>query len=182
MIPREAGAASLLLITDEKGTPMSDLIILGYDDHATATRAYERVQDLHKDFVVGLAGLALVRVDADGKRHVDTPSRTVGVSAASGAIWGWIFGLLFLVPGVGLLVGGALGALSGKLAKSGINKAFQDRVSELLEPGRAAVVIMANKVTEDRFAAAMSEYGGTVLKTSLSEADEAELASELAAR
>lgn len=160
---------------------MSDLIILGYDDHATATRAYERVLDLEKDFVVGLAGLAVVRVDADGKRHVDTPSRIVGSSAASGAIWGWIFGLLFLVPGVGLLVGGALGALTGKLASSGIDRAFQQRVSDLLEPGRAAVVIMARKITEDRFAAAMSEFGGTILKTSLSEADEHELASELAA-
>ena len=160
---------------------MSDLIIVGYDDHATANRAYERVMELQKDFIVDLTGLAVVRVDADGKRHVDTPSRTVGVSAASGAIWGWLFGLLFLVPGVGLLIGGALGALTGKLDKSGVNKAFQQRVSDLLEPGRAAVVIMARKVTEDRFAAAMREFGGTVLKTSLSEEDERELASELAA-
>jgi uncharacterized membrane protein len=159
---------------------MSDLIILGYDDHATANRAYERVLDLQKDFVVDLTGLAVVRVDADGKRHVDTPSRIVGASAASGAIWGMIFGLLFLVPGIGMLIGGALGALTGKLDKAGINKAFQQRVTDMLEPGRAAVVIMAKKVTEDRFGAAMSEFGGSVLKTSLSEADENELASELA--
>lgn len=50
----------------------------------------------------------------------------------------------------------------------------------LLEPGKAAVVVMARKVTEDRFAAAMGDFGGTVLKTSLSEADERELAEELA--
>jgi uncharacterized membrane protein len=39
---------------------------------------------------------------------------------------------------------------------------------------------MAAKVTEDRFAAAMQPFGGTILKTSLSESDEKELAEELA--
>ncbi|WP_152187794.1 DUF1269 domain-containing protein [Georgenia satyanarayanai] len=159
---------------------MSELIILGYDDHVTARRAYDKVLDLQRDFIVELAGLALVRVDDDGEKHVDTPSSVVGASTASGALWGAVFGLLFLVPGFGLLVGGALGALTGKLGKTGINRGFQDRVQGLLEPGRAAVVVMARKLTEDRFAAAMGDFGGTVLKTSLSEADERELAEELA--
>ena len=38
---------------------------------------------------------------------------------------------------------------------------------------------MASKITEDRFAAAMQPFGGTILKTSLSESDERELAGEL---
>ncbi len=159
---------------------MSELIILGYDDHATAQRAYERVQGLQRDFVVDLSGLAVVRVDPDGKRHVDTPARLVGASAASGALWGWLFGLLFLAPGLGLLIGGALGALNGRLAQAGVGRAFQDRVEAMLSPGRAAVILMARKITEDKFAAAMSEFGGTVLQTSLSEADEKELAEDLA--
>jgi len=158
---------------------MSDLIIIGYDDHATAEKAYDQVLALQGDFVVDLAGLAVVRVDADGKQHVDTPARIVGSSAASGALWGMIFGLLFLVPGLGFLIGGAWGALIGRLGKSGINRAFKDRVDGLLSPGKAAVVILARKVTEDKFSAAMGAFGGTVLKTSMSEADEAELVKEL---
>ena len=91
---------------------MSELIILGYDDHDTAKRAYEQVQTLQRDYIVDLNGLALVTVDAEGKNHVETPSKIVGVSAASGALWGTLLGILFLVPVVGLLVGGALGACS----------------------------------------------------------------------
>lgn len=159
---------------------MSELIILGYDDHDTAQKAYERVIGLQRDFVVDLSGLAVVRVDADGKQHVDTPARIVGASAASGALWGWLFGLLFLAPGLGLLVGGAIGALSGRLGKAGIDRAFQERVNAMLSPGKAAVVLMAKKITEDKFGAAMSEFGGTVLQTSLSAEDEKELADELA--
>jgi uncharacterized membrane protein len=159
---------------------MSELIILGYDEPEDATSAYHKVLDLSKDFVLDLSGLALVKVDAEGKKHVETPGKIVGASAASGALWGMIFGILFLVPGLGLLVGGLFGALGGKLSKAGIDKAFQERVEAMLEPGKAAVVIMANKITEDKFAAAMAPFGGTVLQTSLSDEDEKELADELA--
>ena len=83
------------------------------------------------------------------------------------------------MPAFGFLVGGALGALTGRLGKSGIDRAFRDRVEDLLTPGHAAVVVMASKNTEDRFGAALAPFGGTVLKTSLSEQDEKELAEEL---
>lgn len=159
---------------------MSELIVIGYDDPATATQAYNQVLALNKDFVVTLSGLALVTVDAEGKSHVETPQKIVGVSAASGALWGMLIGLLFFVPGIGLLLGGAMGALFGKLSKSGINDQFRSQVHEMLKPGSAAVVVMASKITEDKFGDAMGQYGGNLLKTSLSEEDEKELAAELA--
>ena len=159
---------------------MSELIVIGYDSPATATGAYNQVMALNKDFVVTLSGLAIVTVDADGKSHVETPQKIVGVSAASGALWGMLIGLLFFVPGVGLLLGGAMGALFGKLGKTGVNEQFRAQVQDMLKPGTAAVVVMASKITEDKFAEAMGPFGGTLLKTSLSEEDEKELASELA--
>jgi uncharacterized membrane protein len=159
---------------------VSELIVIGYDSPATATGAYNQVMALNKDFVVTLSGLAIVTVDADGKSHVETPQKIVGVSAASGALWGMLIGLLFFVPGVGLLLGGAMGALFGKLGKTGVNEQFRAQVQDMLKPGTAAVVVMASKITEDKFAEAMGPFGGTLLKTSLSEEDEKELASELA--
>ncbi|MGM0384466.1 MAG: DUF1269 domain-containing protein [Actinomycetota bacterium] len=158
---------------------MSELIILGYEDHDTAGKAYDKVLELQRDFVVNLSGLAVVRVDEDGKQRVETPGKIVGASAASGALWGTLFGLLFLVPGFGLVMGGLMGAVSGRLGKSGIDRAFKERVQSLLEPGKAAVVIMANKITEDKFRSAMAPFGGSVLQTSLSEEDEKELAADL---
>jgi len=159
---------------------VSELIVIGYDSPATATGAYNQVMALNKDFVVTLSGLAIVTVDADGKSHVETPQKIVGVSAASVALWGMLIGLLFFVPGVGLLLGGAMGALFGKLGKTGVNDQFRTQVQDMLKPGTAAVVVMASKITEDKFAEAMGPFGGTLLKTSLSEEDEKELASELA--
>lgn len=158
---------------------MSELIVIGYDDEATARRAYDEVQELHRQFVVQLAGLAIVTVDEEGKSHVDTPGRVVGASAASGALWGMLFGLLFLAPGLGALLGGAMGALVGRLNKSGIDHSFRERVQSMLTPGRTAVVIMATKITEDKFGAAMTPFGGQLLQTSLSDQDERDLAGQL---
>ncbi|MEU3691869.1 DUF1269 domain-containing protein [Streptomyces narbonensis] len=160
---------------------MSELIVLGYEDRAVADKAFAEVQRLTKDHVVELSGLAVVSVDEDGKTHVDTPARTeeIAMSATAGALWGMVFGILILTPGIGV-VGAAAGGLIGKLQQMGVDNKFRKKVQELLRPGSAAVVIMATKVTEDRFAAAMGAFGGEVLKTSLSEESERELAEQLA--
>ncbi|MFC9703357.1 DUF1269 domain-containing protein [Streptomyces sp. NPDC055721] len=160
---------------------MSELIVIGYDDHAVATKAFKAVQQLRDDHVVDLDGLAVVRVDANGETHVDTPrkSEEVAISATAGALWGMVLGIVILTPGIGV-VGAAVGGLIGKLNQMGVDGKFRKKVGELLAPGSAAVVVMASKITEDRFAAAMEAFGGTVLKTSLSEESERELAEQLA--
>ncbi|MER5309356.1 DUF1269 domain-containing protein [Streptomyces sp. NPDC002773] len=161
---------------------MSELIVLGYDDPAVARRAFAAVQELEDSHVVELKGLAVVSVDADGETHVDTPGKREGkvaLSATAGALWGMVLGIVILTPGIGV-VGAAVGGIIGKLNQMGVDNAFREKVRSLLEPGSAAVVIMASKVTEDRFAAAMEQFGGTVLKTSLPEQSERELAAQLA--
>jgi uncharacterized membrane protein len=160
---------------------MSDLIIMGYDKHETAQQAYARVIDLQNDHIVDLTGLAVITVDEQGKSHVDTPGKMVSGTAASGALWGGLFGILFLMPAAGVLIGGAMGAVIGRLGKSGINESFRQRVESMLTPGKAAVVMMTSRRTEDRFADALRPFGGEILQTSLSNDDEKALAEELSA-
>ena len=52
---------------------------------------------------------------------------------------------------------------------------FQDQVRGMVQPGTSALFLMLEKVTPDKAVEAMSKYGGTVLKTSLSKEDEKEL-------
>ncbi|MCE4942118.1 MULTISPECIES: DUF1269 domain-containing protein [Streptomyces] len=161
---------------------MSDLIMIGYDSAEHAKRAESRILELERKHAVVLTGLAVVSADADGHTHVDThddiPRRAIATSATAGALWGLVMGMLFLMPAIGLL-GAALGGLAGKLNQSGLDKRFRDRAHELLEPGKAAVVVMATKLDEGQFAAALQPLGGTVLKTSLSQSDEHELVQQL---
>jgi len=68
-----------------------------------------------------------------------------------------------------------MGALMGKVTKSGISKEFQDQVRDLLQPGTSCLFLMVEKVTPDKATEALAKFGGTVLKTSLSKEGEAEL-------
>ena len=89
--------------------------------------------------------------------------------------WGLLFGLLFFVPVFGMAIGAGMGALMGKITKSGVDKQFQDQVRGMIQPGTSALFLMVEKVTPDKAVEAMSKYGGTVIKTSLSKEGEQEL-------
>jgi uncharacterized membrane protein len=74
-----------------------------------------------------------------------------------------------------MAVGAGLGALFGKIEKTGIDKQFQEQVRDLVKPGTSALFLVAEKVTPDKAVAALEQFGGTVLKSSLSKDAEAEL-------
>jgi len=159
---------------------MADLIIISYTDERKAEAAYARIQELQADLVVQLAGLALVRTE-HGRVRVESPgsSAVVGTATASGALFGAVLGLIFFVPFFGFVLGGALGALVSALERTGMNRAFRERVRDVVGSGTSAVVIYATKLTADKFAEGIAPYGGTIVQTSLSDEDERTLAHDL---
>jgi uncharacterized membrane protein len=159
----------------EDGDVMSDLIAIGYPDEATAEAAAEEARGLARDLIIEPDAIAVIVRDKEGKYHVHTSHHLVGGGATWGMFWGLLFGVLFFVPVVGIAIGAGLGALMGKVAKSGIDSQFQDQVRGMLTPGTSALFLMVEKVTPDKAVEAMSKYGGTVLKTSLSKDGEKEL-------
>ena len=154
---------------------MSDLIAIGYPDEATAEAAADEARRLARDLIIEPDAIAVITRDQEGKFHTHTSHHPVGAGATWGMFWGLLFGVLFFVPVFGLAIGAGFGALMGKITKSGIDKAFQDQVRDLLKPGTSALFLMVEKVTPDKAIEAMSKFGGTVLKTSLSKEDEKEL-------
>jgi uncharacterized membrane protein len=89
--------------------------------------------------------------------------------------WGMLFGMLFFVPFLGMAVGAGMGALMGKATKSAVNKEFESQVRDMLKPGTSALFMVVEKVTPDKAVEALSKYGGTVLKSSLSNEAQQEL-------
>ena len=154
---------------------MSDLIAIGYPDEATAEAAADEARRLAQDLIIEPEAIAVIVRSKDGDYHVHTRHHLVGGGATWGMFWGLLFGLLFFIPVFGMAIGAGLGALMGKLTKSGIDKQFQDQVRGMLTPGSSALFLMVDKVTPDKAVEAMSKYGGTVLKTSLSKDGEKEL-------
>lgn len=149
---------------------MSDLVAIAYDDLAQARRAASNLGDAVKGHVIELDDVVIVERRQDGKVKLHQPSLT-GLGATSGALWGGLIGLIFLVPLVGMAVGAAAGAASGALADTGVDDEFMKRVGQELEPGKAALFLLVRKVTADKILPEIKEPG-TVIQTSLSDEDE----------
>jgi uncharacterized membrane protein len=155
---------------------MADLIAIGYDDMATADQAVAEVHKMQADLIIEADAVAAIVRDSDGKMHTHTTqSPSTGGGATWGMFWGFLFGILFFVPFLGMAVGAGLGALFGHLGKDTIDKQFQDQVRDMLKPGTSALFLVVERATPDKAAEALSVFGGTVLKSSLSKEAEAEL-------
>jgi uncharacterized membrane protein len=154
---------------------MADLVVIGYRDEDVAQQAFDTAMGLEREYVIQLAGAAVVKRDVDGRLKVQTPTGSTEAGAAGGMMWGALIGLLFFMPLGGLVVGGLMGAVMGKMADIGIKDEFRARVQDAVKPGMAALVLIYTKVTADKAIDALRPFGGEVLKTSLSKDAEDEL-------
>ena len=146
------------------GPSMAELIAIGYREEATAQQARDEVSWLTKR---PDRARAIIR-NSEGTIWVATNPYRLAV----GIIWGMVLGLLVDLAagtGVGVLVGAGLGAAMAKVDRSGIDRKFQGRVRGMLKPGTSSlVVLVVDMESTDAVAEALSRYGGTVLKSSLS--------------
>jgi uncharacterized membrane protein len=156
---------------------MATLVAIAYPDQGTAEEARGVVQSLEADLVIQADQVAAISRDMDGKYHVTTThgGASAGAGAWWGGFWGLLFGLLFFIPFAGLAIGAGFGALFGHMGKNAIDKHFQEQVRDQVKPGTSALFLVIEKVTPDKAIAALSQYGGTVMRTSLSEEDTAKL-------
>ena len=154
---------------------MADLIAIGYQDETTADLAADEARRLAHDLIIQPDAIAVIIRSKDGSYHVHTSHHPVGGGAVWGMFWGLLFGMLFFIPVFGMAIGVGMGALMGKLTKTSIDKEFRDQVRDMIQPGNSALFLMLEKVTPDKAVEAMSKYGGTVIKTSLSKEGEQEL-------
>ena len=156
---------------------MATLVAIAYPDQDTAEEARATVWRLEEELIIQAEQVASISRDPDGKYHVRTTHG--GIPTASGAVWGgfwgFLFGFLFLIPFAGWAMGAGLGALFGHLGEKGIDKAFHQQVRDYLQPGTSALFLVIEHATPDKAIAALQQYGGTVIKTSLSEEDTAKL-------
>jgi uncharacterized membrane protein len=152
---------------------MATLVAIGYPDQGTAEQARQTVAQLESELIIQADQVAAISRDLEGKYHVHTThgGASAGAGAWWGGFWGMLFGLLFFIPFAGLAIGAGMGALFGHFGEKGIDKAFQQQVRDYLKPGTSALFMVIEQVTPDKAIAALQQYGGTVIKTSLSEED-----------
>ena len=154
---------------------MSTLVAIGYPDETTATAASLEADRLAKDLIIQPDAIAVIIRDREGKYHVTTNHHAVGGGATWGMFWGLLFGVLFFIPVIGMAIGAGLGALMGRFTKGSIDKEFTEQVRGMLQPGTSALFLIVEAVTPDKAVDSLKQFGGTVLKSSLSKEAEAQL-------
>ena len=152
---------------------MATLVAIGYPDQTTAEQARQTVSQLEAELIIQADQVASISRDLEGKYHVHTSHGGGGAGAGAvwGGFWGLLFGLLFFIPFAGWALGAGMGALFGHLSKNAIDKEFQEQVRNHLQPGTSALFMVIEHATPDKAIAALQQYGGTVIKTSLSDED-----------
>ena len=160
---------------------MSDLIVLAFDDETGAIQTRDKLVGLQKQHLIELADAAVVVRRQDGKVKVKQAVSLVGAGAMGGAFWGMLIGIIFWMPWLGMAIGAASGALSGKFTDIGVDDKFIKEVGNTIEPGHSALFLLVVSATGDKVLEALEGTKATVLKTSLSNEQEAKLRDHFAA-
>ena len=154
---------------------MADLVIVAYPDEQTAEAARQKLLSLQKEYLIEIGDAVVAVRQPDGNVKLNQLVNTTLAGTASGALWGTLIGMLFLNPLLGTAVGAGAGALSGYFTDVGIDDNFLKDATQALPPGGAALCVLVRKVTADKVLPAMSEFGGTVLRTNLTAEQENKL-------
>jgi uncharacterized membrane protein len=159
---------------------MSDLVVIAFPSEAKAEEVRHKILDLQKDYLIELGDAAIAVKQPNGTVKLNQLINTTAMGAVSGAFWGTVIGLIFLMPLAGAALGAASGALGGALTDVGINDAFMKEVAETLQSGNAALFLLIRKLTTDKVLADLKGVGGTVLRTSFDHTKEDALRAALA--
>jgi uncharacterized membrane protein len=166
---------------------MSDLIAVTYPDINQASAVLDTLKRLMREHVIDLSDAVYVTKDADGEvdlhQMINLPALGAASGGARGALWGTLIGLLFLQPlagaAIGAAVGAGTGAITGKLSDYGIEDNFVRELSTQMKPNSSAIFVLVRSVTPDKVLPEVSKFGGTVLRTSLSDDAERRLQAAL---
>jgi len=178
---------------------MAELVVVGFKkDLHRASEALNMLQDLNTGWTVDLSDAVAVYRNYNGKLRVDQSYQmTTGEGAAWGGLFGGLIGALIAAPFTGgasaaaalvaassfsgVALGATFGAIDAATWKEdyGISEDFVDRVSVLVQPGDSAIFVLARTISPDLLADAFRGYGGTVLRTSVNDAQRSRIEATL---
>jgi uncharacterized membrane protein len=166
---------------------MSELIVVAFDDPNKADEVLTELRKLQREYLIDLEDAVVAVRRPDGLVQLKQSVNLVGMTAASGglwgALWGTLVGILFLNPlvgfAVGTLVGAGTGALAGALTDYGIPDDFVRELAQTLKPNSSAIFFLERKMQPEKVLADLARFQGRVLRTSLSPEQEARLQAAL---
>ena len=145
---------------------MNDLLVIAFSSEEKAEQVRQKLISMQKEYLIELGDAVVAVKTDDGSIKLNQLFNTAAIGGVSGAFWGALIGMVFMMPLAGAALGAASGAVSGALTDFGINDDFMKDVAEAVPPGGAALFLLVRKMTTDKVLEGLKGVGGTVLRTS----------------
>ena len=78
--------------------PLSDLLVIEFPSEAKAEGVRETLLAMQKEYLIELGDAVVAVKEANGRVKLNQLFQPVAQGAASGALWGSLIGLLFMMP------------------------------------------------------------------------------------
>jgi len=155
---------------------MTTLSVLEFNSPDGADQALRILQRLQQQQLIKLLDAAVVTWP-QGSKGPKTRQMvsTVRAGALGGAFWGFLIGLIFFVPLLGLAIGAAGGAIGGALTDYGIDDNFIKQIREKVKPGTSALFLMSAHAVVDRVVAELKSLNPELITSNLSDEQESRL-------
>jgi len=161
---------------------MSYLVAITFEDPDEAGKVRKTLSSIEHTGHLSLDDSAIVVKDEEGKVHLKNEvDRGVKIGAVGGSMLGLLLASVFFPIG-GLVLGALGGALVGKLADTGVSQKFVKEVSDEMQPDSSAIFFIVRGDDPNPTVAALREYKGKVLQTTLPEEAEQTLRRHLEGR
>jgi uncharacterized membrane protein len=155
---------------------MTTLSVLEFNSADGADQALRIMQRLQQQQLIKLVDSAVVTWP-EGSKGPKTRQMvsTARAGALGGAFWGFLIGLIFFVPLLGLAIGAAGGAIGGALTDFGIDDNFIKKVRDKVKPGTSALFLMSTHAVLDRVVAELKSLNPELIESNLSDEQESRL-------
>lgn len=145
------------------------LVAIAFDKPNRATEVLVNLLHLQQEGSLLLGDAVVIAKDESGRARIhQTVDITPGRGALIGGWWGLLAGLLLGGP-LAVVGGAAAGALYGKLVDKGLDDGWVKQMSEWLEAGRSALLLLVTLENEAAVLRELGRYEGEVVTTDFPE-------------
>ena len=157
---------------------MSDLIAITYPDPNRAEEVHTLLSQLHADHSLEMDDICFVTKDEAGEINLHqfplaySPASSAHAGAAvNNGFWGMMIGALFLNPVLGGMIGASTGTLADNTGSVTVfdntNHDFLRNLPAQMQTDSSAIFIWIADAASEPLLAALHDFGGMLLRTSL---------------
>ena len=156
-------------MSDVENPPVGEnLVAIVFDKPSRATEVLVNLMHLQEEGALRLADAVVLSKDESGRAQIH---ETIDITPTRGALIGGWWGLLagLLVGPLAIAGGVAAGALYGKLVDKGLADDWVRQMSDWLEAGRSALLLLVTVENMAQVLRELGRYEGEVVTTDLPE-------------